>query len=393
LEAAHAVISNNQNREDKKLWSQRVEGPTPQVIELTDEEHEGQFVANQMAQLFQTGAYKYTQMAILYRRNSQSRALEQELMRKGIPYHIARGTKFFERAEIRDLMAYMMVLQNPQNTSAFLRCIGSPKRGVGESSAEKVIAEARRTGLSILEAAKSPVVLGSVSTAARKGLGAFNRMMETGQTMFSEQGPSAILSFLLEESGLKASIESQGGAEGRDRLDNLQELVSLARDMDTLPPPDGVVKFLDDVQLLSDSDGVGEKKPGVTLLTVHSSKGLEYSVVFVTGLEEGTFPDYKNLEGEKLEEERRLAYVALTRAKDHLFLTYCRTRNFFGREQILEPSEFLAEIPNELVNKRRLAKTVGRKAQIFPHRGGTGNSFSFPKKSGPGGQGFPGRGF
>ena len=330
LDVAHAVISNNLEREDKKLWSETKIGPAPQIVEVSDEAQEAQYVVGQIQKLCLDKKYKYKDFAILYRKNVQSRAIEEILVKRGIPYHIARGTKFYERGEIKDIISYLLVLQNPNNADAFSRCVMVPRRGVGKNSVQKVIDEAKRSHLDLLSAAKSPVVLGSVPVLAREGLQGFSRLMEHSETLMSEKPISKVINYILTKSGYITSLEELGTQESKERIDNLKELYMLSKDQELLTAPDGLLQFLDNTKLLTDGDEGGRHGTGVTLMTVHVSKGGEYPVIFVTGFEQGTFPDYKNMDDKKIEEERRLAYVAFTRAMEELRISYCRTKRWFG---------------------------------------------------------------
>ncbi|MEZ7898525.1 MAG: UvrD-helicase domain-containing protein [Flaviflexus sp.] len=364
LSAANAVIANNPNRRAKKLWTDQ--GAGDKVIGyVADSEHdEARFLIEELESLHPKR--KWSDVAIFYRANAQSRAIEEMLIRAGIPYRLIGGTRFYERKEIKDALAYLQVVANPDDTVALRRVFNTPRRGLGAKAEEAVATHALRYGLSFggaladvknEESPRGPVM--GLATRAENTIVDFRTLLEEARDM-AEKGsaPADILDELMSKSGYMDELRSSEDPQDEARVDNLAELHSVATEFKTTNPDAGLGDFLEHVALVSDSDQLpddgGVDEGEVTLMTVHTAKGLEFPVVFVTGLEDGTFPHMRSLADPfELSEERRLAYVALTRARETLYISRAAVRSQWGAPQELPPSRFLDEIPEDLVDWRR----------------------------------------
>ncbi|NNF55069.1 MAG: ATP-binding domain-containing protein, partial [Acidimicrobiales bacterium] len=332
-----------------------------QHIVAEDEEHQAQIVANEISRLQSYGEYRWDEMAIFYRTNAQSRVMEEYLMRVGIPYKVIGGTRFYDRREIKDAVAYMRAAVNPADEVSVKRILNTPKRGVGDTSVAKIDAFAQQRNLTFFDALERADEAG-VSGSAIKGIARFLQLHHSS-TLEAEKGPVELLERVLNDSGYVAELEEERSVEAESRLENLQELIGVARDFDT------VDEFLEQVSLVADTDGI-EDDAGVLLMTVHAAKGLEFPVVAVIGLEDGVFPHIRALtEPKEMEEERRLCYVALTRAQERLYLCNAQHRMLFGSSQYNPPSRFLEEIPASVIQsaegsrgkKRKLSTSFGKR--------------------------------
>ncbi|GDX26611.1 DNA helicase [Actinomycetes bacterium] len=340
LDAANAVIAQNFARKPKDLWTES--GPGEQIVRFhaDDEGDEAAYVARTMKTLRSSGR-TWGDMAVFYRTNPQSRVVEEILMRFGIPYKVVGGTRFYDRREVKDAVAYLRVLTNPSDEVSIKRVLNMPKRGVGDTSVSRLDEFARQENISFYEALRRAEEAG-VSGAARRGIESFVAVIEEVSTQ-EEQSPGGLLEAVMEKSGYRAEFESDDSVEAAGRLENLDELVSSAREFAK------VDEFLEQVSLVADSDDLGDDEK-VVLMTMHAAKGLEFPVVFIVGVEEGLFPHSRALvDPQELEEERRLAYVGITRARERLFLTHAWSRQQFGSTQYNPPSRFLDEIPDTLV--------------------------------------------
>ena len=340
LDAANAVIAQNFGRKPKELWTET--GPGDQIVRYhaDDEGDEAAFVARTM-QTLRTGGRSWGDMAVFYRTNPQSRVVEEIFMRFGVPYKVVGGTRFYDRREIKDAVAYLRVVTNPLDEVSVKRVLNMPKRGIGESSVGRLDVFAREENISFFEALRRAGEAG-VSGAARRGIESFVAVIDevAGQ---EEQTPGALFESVLHKSGYIAEFENEGSVEDAGRLENLGELVSSAKEFAQ------VDEFLEQVSLVADADDLSDDDK-VIMMTMHAAKGLEYPVVFIVGVEEGLFPHSRALvDANELEEERRLAYVGITRAQERLFLTHAWSRQQFGTTQYNPPSRFLDEIPEELV--------------------------------------------
>jgi DNA helicase-2/ATP-dependent DNA helicase PcrA len=354
LSAANAVVSNNRGRMTKALWTDLGDGDPVRVRELADEHAEARFVTAEIERMVDEGVSR-AEIAVFYRTNAQSRVLEDMLVRAQIGYQVIGGTKFYERAEIRDLVAYLTFLVNPQDANAFTRIANSPRRGLGQTSLGRVLSHADTMGIPVWEAAAEPSCVPGLGTAAQKALGRFMSTMERLLERVQGGAPVGdILSETLTETGYTDALQAERTIEAQGRIENLEELVRVAREYDaTAPEGSGSLEeFLQQIALLADADTRQDDEGLVTLMTMHNAKGLEYPIVFMIGMEDGVFPHSRALDEGSLEEERRLAYVGITRAMRDLTLTYARRRNSFGGAQSFGVrSRFIDEIPRELTDQ------------------------------------------
>ena len=343
LDAANAVITNNPGRKDKQLWSELGTGERITRYHAEDEGDEASWVARTMQSLQSDATFMWKEMATFYRTNAQSRVLEESLMRFGIPYKVVGGTRFYDRREIKDAMAYLRAVANPADEISVKRVLGVPKRGVGESSVAKLDALAASTGTTFVEAMRHANDAGLTGSAAR-GVESFVRLLDD-LALRLDDGPGDLLQAALTDSGYLAELEAEGSVESAGRIENLGELVGSAREFTRLE------EFLEQVALVADTDDLDDDNH-VVLMTLHSAKGLEFPAVFLVGMEEGVFPHSRALtEPVELEEERRLAYVGITRAQQRLFLAHAWSRQLFGSTNYNPPSRFLDEIPTELMEQ------------------------------------------
>jgi DNA helicase II / ATP-dependent DNA helicase PcrA len=350
LAMASAVIANNRARKDKRLWTDNADGELAQVYRAWDEHEEAGFVAQAIRGLRGTGM-EYRDAAVFYRTNAQSRVLEDALRRAAIPYAIVGGVRFYERREVKDTVAWLRLIVNPQDDVAFRRAVGAPARGVGRTTLDALAAAARKGGTSLLLAcAALPPEIGG---KPRRALEDFRALVDGLAARRRETALTAFIDAVLAESGYRAALRAERTAEAEARLENLEELIAAAEDFANAraagDEPAAVEAFLDSVTLVSDVDEWDAGAGGVTLMTLHSAKGLEFPVVFLTGLEEGVFPHSRSMhDPDEIEEERRLCYVGITRAGRRLHLSYALHRRLQGYGQG-EPSRFLLEIPEELL--------------------------------------------
>ena len=343
LDAANAVITNNPGRKDKQLWSELGTGERITRYHAEDEGDEATWVARTMQTLQSDATFMWKEMATFYRTNAQSRVLEESLMRFGIPYKVVGGTRFYDRREIKDAMAYLRAVANPADEISVKRVLGVPKRGVGESSVAKLDALAASTGSTFVEAMRHANDAGLMGTAAR-GVESFVRLLDD-LALRLDDGPGDLLQAALTDSGYLAELEGDGSVESAGRLENLGELVGSAREFTRLE------EFLEQVALVADTDDLDDDNR-VVLMTLHSAKGLEFPAVFLVGMEEGVFPHSRALtEPVELEEERRLAYVGITRAQQRLYVAHAWSRQLFGSTNYNPPSRFLDEIPTQLMEQ------------------------------------------
>ena len=366
LDAANAVIRNNRGQKLKSLWTDVGQGDPIKIRELEDEHAEARFVTGEVQRLLDEGVGR-AEVAVFYRTNAQSRVLQDTLVRADVPYQVIGGTKFYERAEIKDAIAYMTTLVNPQDAGAFTRIVNSPRRGVGSTSLSRVLAFCNTTGTSIWDAASEPEQVPGLGAPAVKALRRFMSTMHVLRERAEANPPiSELLKETLQESGYLEALEAERTIEAQGRLENLEELVNVAAEYDTADPQSrdesagadapasgSLADFLQQVALISDADDRSDDEGLVTLMTLHNAKGLEYPIVFMIGCEEGVFPHSRALDEGGLEEERRLCYVGITRAERDLYLTYARTRNVFGARSFGAPSRFIGEIPDGLTDREQ----------------------------------------
>ena len=350
LEAANAVIDNNRDRKPKRLWSELGEGDPVEVVEVEDEHAEARFVAAELARLVESGA-SASEIAVFYRTNAQSRVLEDVLVRQGVPYQVIGGPRFYERAEIRDAVAYLSVLNNPDDAVSLMRIANRPRRGIGDTSIQRLVAHADALGSSLWEATADPEAAG-VATASARAIRSFRLVMETLMSSAQELAVDELVQAVLERSGTIEAYEAERTIEARGRIENLEELVGSAQEYRRRMEEPTLAGFLEEVQLQSDQDTLSSDEAQVTLMTIHNAKGLEYRVVFLIGMEEGIFPHAHSIEDNEVEEERRLAYVGMTRAMERLTLTHTTARSLYGRREYNLPSRFLDELPATVARER-----------------------------------------
>ena len=350
LSAANAVVANNRGRMVKALWTDIGEGDPIKVRELSDEHAEARYVAAEIERMVDEGVSR-EEIAVFYRTNAMSRVLEDMLVRAQIGYQVIGGTKFYERAEIRDAVAYLTFLANPQDAGAFTRVANSPKRGLGQTSLSRVLSHADTMGVPVWDAAEHPDQVPGLGTAAQKALGRFmSTMVRLRERMESGAPVGDQLDELLRETGYFDALQAERTIEAQGRIENLEELVRVAREYDAMAEQPSVGEFLQQIALIADVDSLRDEEGLVTLMTLHNAKGLEFPIVFVIGLEDGVFPHSRAIDEGEIEEERRLAYVGLTRAMRDLTLTFARRRNSFGANSFGMRSRFIDEIPRELTD-------------------------------------------
>jgi DNA helicase-2/ATP-dependent DNA helicase PcrA len=352
LRAANTVIANNTERKPKELWSDLGEGDPVRAIEVEDEHAEARFVAAEIAALVDQG-YSGTEVAVFYRTNAQSRVLEDVLVRQGIAYQVIGGPRFYERAEIKDAVAYLQVLDNPFDEVSLRRIANRPRRGIGDASLARLSAWASAQGVSLWEAMKEAEQIG-VSAAPLRAIQGFTNVMQSLMSAAQELAVPELLEQVLERTGTLEAFEAERTIEARGRIENLQELVGVTREWQAEAAEPTLSGFLQEISLYSDQDAMRGETNLVTLMTLHNAKGLEYRVVYVIGMEEGVFPHSRSIEEQGLEEERRLCYVGMTRAMERLTLTHASARSLWGSRNYNLASRFLDELPAEGVVRERL---------------------------------------
>lgn len=349
LDAANAVIANNAERKPKSLFTEQIGGELIQRYHAEDEHDEARWIVREMNRLHEHENYLWSDMAVFYRANAQSRSVEEQLARAGLPYKVVGGTKFYDRKEVKDLLAYLRVMLNPEDEVSLLRVVNTPKRGVGDSSLAKVQNWAHAHGVSFAEGlrhADDAGVSGKALSGIRQFLGLIDELWPQirEDQQVDRPKPAELLEALIDRSGYAAELENERTIEAAGRLENIAELVGNAKEFEDLAP------FLESVSLVADSDEIRDDASEVVLMTLHTAKGLEFPVVFMVGMEDGVFPHLRTLgEPHELEEERRLAYVGITRARERLYLTHAWSRSLWGNTQYNPPSRFLDEIPSQLM--------------------------------------------
>src|ERR1700722_16878376 len=356
--AANAVVSQNPGRIPKNLWSDAGDGP-PIIGYVADGEHdEAAFVAEEVDRLADAGEASPGDVAVFYRTNAQSRVFEEIFIRSGLPYKVVGGVRFYDRREVRDLLAYLRLIANPGDEVSLRRVLNTPRRGTGDRAGECVAALASRDRISFAEALLRPDDVPALAARSARAIEGFNELMASFRAM-AEAGSSAgdLAAAVLDQTGYVAELEESSDLQDAGPIENVNELVSVAREFDARFPDGTLAEFLEQVSLVADADQIpeGEDHGGmVTLMTLHTAKGLEFPVVFLTGLEENVFPHERSMGNDReLAEERRLAYVGITRAEQRLYLTRAATRAWFGRPSYHKQSRFLTEVPAELIDWRR----------------------------------------
>ncbi len=364
LKAANAVIKNNEVKYKKELWTQNEEGNLPKVYVADNEYDEGSYIVKQIEHLKREEYYKYSNFAVLYRMNTQSRAIEDIFRRESIPYKIIGGLKFYERKEIKDIIAYLRLIQNSSDNLSLKRIINEPKRGIGKTSLDKIEQIAISNEISMYEVIKNAEQYGlnRVYLNSRE----FINTIEELKVQKEQLNISELIKITLKKSGYTQALKDEKTIEAENRIENLNEFLTVAMEFEEQFAENTLSEFLEGITLSSDIDNLEEEEEAVTLMTLHSAKGLEFPVVFLVGMEEGIFPGYKSIsEPQELEEERRLCYVGITRAKENLFLTCSKQRTIFGSTSYNPTSRFLNEIPEELLEGYEEAFGQNHKEQVF----------------------------
>ena len=359
LDAANAVIDNNEGRPEKNLWTDKIEGAKIQHFTAQSEHEEAAFIGDTIAKKHDIHDVPYGDMAILYRTNAQSRVLEEALIKRALPYTMVGGTKFYDRKEIKDVLAYLRVLYNPFDDLSLLRIINVPKRSIGATTVAKLQDYAREKGTSLFMTLTQLHLIDSIKGKTKEKLEEFGILIFTLVSEMEDKTVLDILESILDRTGYLAQLEESTDPQDQARAENIGELLSVAKDFQDTNPSGTVEDFLEQVALVNDVDSFKQEESKVTLMTLHAAKGLEFPIVFLCGLEEGLFPHSRTLMNpEEIEEERRLAYVGITRAEKELYISNATTRTVFGRTSSYLPSRFIDEIPEELVDSLRAKRKV-----------------------------------
>lgn len=359
LDAANAVIDNNEGRPEKNLWTDKIEGAKIQHFTAQSEHEEAAFIGDTIAKKHDVHDVPYGDMAILYRTNAQSRVLEEALIKRALPYTMVGGTKFYDRKEIKDVLAYLRVLYNPFDDLSLLRIINVPKRSIGATTVAKLQDYAREKGTSLFMTLTQLHLIDSIKGKTKEKLEEFGILIFTLVSEMEDKTVLDILESILDRTGYLAQLEESTDPQDQARAENIGELLSVAKDFQDTNPSGTVEDFLEQVALVNDVDSFEQEEAKVTLMTLHAAKGLEFPIVFLCGLEEGLFPHSRTLMNpEEIEEERRLAYVGITRAEKELYISNATTRTVFGRTSSYLPSRFIDEIPEELVDGLRAKRKV-----------------------------------
>lgn len=350
LDAANAVVSLNRNRKEKKLWTQNEQGSAIDVIKLPNEYKEAEYIADQIRKEAISGNRHYSDFAVLYRTNAQSRVLEEKMVSSSIPYRLLGGTRFYERKEIKDLLAYLRVIANTEDDIAVQRIINSPRRGIGATTVERIAQYGLEQGIGFYETARHSKEFGVVGNGPGTKLVQFITMMDRFRTIVPMVSIKALLEDIIDTTSYYDYIKQQYSEDAEDRISNIGELISKVVSYETTADEPSLAEFLEEVTLVADIDNYDENSNSVVLMTLHSAKGLEFPVVFMPGLEEGLFPSSMSMnDGEDgLEEERRLCYVGITRAREQLYMLHAECRRTYGRVQYAAGSRFLQELPDAL---------------------------------------------
>jgi DNA helicase-2/ATP-dependent DNA helicase PcrA len=366
LDAANAVITHNREQKPKRLWTEAGRGDPIQIAELDDEHAEARYVAAEVERLCSEEGLARDEVAVFYRVNAQSRVLEDTLVRFELPYQVIGGTKFYDRAEIKDAVAYLSFLANPADSVSFSRIVNSPRRGIGDQTQGRLLSHANTTGTDIWDVIREVERVPGLGSAAQRATRRFaDTMVALRDRAERTHSVAELLDAVLRETGYMEALEAERTIEAEGRVENLQELVGVAGEFDANREVEGesdvrpLEEFLAQISLLSDQDALQENESLITLMTLHNAKGLEYDAVFIIGCEEGVFPHSRSIEEGNLEEERRLCYVGVTRARQRLYLACARRRSLFGGRGHNLPSRFLAEVPDELVERHASRPSTG----------------------------------
>ncbi len=365
LSGANAVVANNRDRRPKELWTESDQGEPIQIVSLSDEHEEARWVAGEVERLVTEVGIDTEEIAVFYRTNAMSRVLEDTLVRFGVGYRVVGGTKFYERAEIKDAVAYVQYLVNPSDAIAFSRIVNSPRRGIGKTTLGRILTHANTVGENIWQVASEPEKVPGLGSAAVRAVDSFQATMSELRDLPEDRDVAEILESILQRSGYMEALEAERSIEAQGRIENLEELISVAREFDLnrglegtsdIPP---LEEFLQQISLYTEQDKLIEQQELLTLMTLHNAKGLEFDAVFIVGCEDGVFPHSRALDEGQEEEERRLCYVGMTRARKRLYLTSARSRGPRGGfTEVNGPSRFIDEIPDDLIERQGSAPGI-----------------------------------
>jgi DNA helicase II / ATP-dependent DNA helicase PcrA len=350
LRAANSVIAHNRERKEKNLFSDLGEGLPVRALEVEDEHAEARFIAAEVATLIDEG-FSGSEIAVFYRTNAQSRVVEDVLVRQEIPYQVIGGPRFYERAEVKDVIAYLQVIDNPYDAVSLQRIANRPRRGIGDASLARLQTYADARGLSLWEATEFAEEAG-ISAKPLRAVQSFRTVIQSLQSGALELEVAELVQRVLDQTGYIAALEAERTIEAQGRIENLQELLGVAQEYQAATEEPSLSHFLQEISLFSDQDALSDQESRVTLMTLHNAKGLEFRAVFMVGMEEGIFPHSRSLEEQQLEEERRLAYVGMTRAQERLALTHAAGRSLYGSRNYNLPSRFLDELPDDVERER-----------------------------------------
>lgn len=395
LAAANAVIKNNKSKIDKSLWTENDDGDKIDLFFAKNEYDEGQYIVDTIDKMARDNKYNYSDFVVLYRTNAQSRAIEEVFMREGTPYRIIGGLKFYSRKEIKDIISYLKLINNPKDNVSFTRVINEPKRGIGDTTVDKIREIAENSGTSMFEVLENDIQVAGFRCSAK--LIEFRDIIKSIRDSVSMGLSNAdTIDKVLSLTGYMHELEIDKSKESDSRIENIKELVGVAKNFDEESADNALGDFLDSIALVSDIDNLDESESAVTLMTMHNAKGLEYPVVFMVGMEEGLFPSRRAIDEDNVEEERRLCYVGITRAEKHLTLTMAKQRTMYGSTTYTVPSRFVSEVPDEDYSEKALDnkengynKTSSRynddeygATQKFIRNGGADSIFTFRNSSG-----------
>jgi DNA helicase-2/ATP-dependent DNA helicase PcrA len=349
LQAAHAVVTHNPGRKPKELWTENAEGAPLRLQELANEQEEAYWVVQTIREEVRSGRRSYRDFAVLYRTNAQSRALEEVFMSFSTPYRIVGGVRFYERKEIKDLVAYLRVIQNPHESISLKRILNVPARGIGAATIGALDSAAASSGCTLWDVVSQVHLTPGLTPRARNAIAGFARIVQDIREVRDQASVTQTLERVLQRTGYLAALDAERSQDAQTRAENVRELLTVTTEFDASADDKSLSAFLEQVALVSDLDNVEFGADAVTLMTLHSAKGLEFPAVFLVGMEEGIFPHSRSQSSDReLEEERRLCYVGLTRAREQVFLTHAYRRALFGMSSTNPPSRFLAEIPSHL---------------------------------------------
>ncbi|HJU57793.1 MAG TPA: DNA helicase PcrA [Actinomycetota bacterium] len=383
LAVANTLIEHNVHRKPKSLWTETQGGELAVRYRADDEHEEAVFVAEEVHRLVESEGHRYSEVAIFYRTNAQSRVLEDIFMRAGIPYRVVGGVRFYQRKEVKDVLAYLRLLLNPQDVVSARRVINTPRRGIGDATVASLEGFAVFEEIAFLEAARRVDEIPELGSRAKGAVAGFVGVLERlRQALDSGARPQRMVEAASTESGYLLELEAERTVEAEGRIENLRELGGVAAEFEQRSPDGTLAEFLEQVSLVSEQDEYDEEAGSVTLMTLHNAKGLEFPVVFIIGLEDGVFPHYRSMgEPAELEEERRLMYVGVTRAQQRLYLTHAWSRMLFGSTSYNPPSRFLGEIPSELVHAIEEENVIGAGGEVSPIRAAVDGRRDIPQIS------------